>query len=112
MGQMKEYECPMCGGGLEFNSAIQKLKCPYCDSEFDMTEMEQTEEGVKTEQEDGMQRSLQEIHSSGTWIQEIAGMQENRMESKYMPVSPVAERLLQMQQWLLQNVHSAITQSF
>lgn len=33
---LHEYECPSCGGAMEFNPKTQKLKCPYCDSEFDV----------------------------------------------------------------------------
>jgi DNA-directed RNA polymerase subunit RPC12/RpoP len=33
---LHEYECPACGGAMEFNPHTQKLKCPYCDSEFDV----------------------------------------------------------------------------
>ncbi len=33
---LHEYECPACGGAMEFNPKSQKLKCPYCDSEFDV----------------------------------------------------------------------------
>lgn len=29
-----EYKCPSCGGRLEFDSASQMLRCPYCDSSF------------------------------------------------------------------------------
>lgn len=36
MGQMIEYKCPNCGGSVEFNSNAQKVKCPYCESEFDI----------------------------------------------------------------------------
>ncbi|MBQ1440949.1 MAG: hypothetical protein IIZ08_03410 [Clostridia bacterium] len=31
-----EYKCPCCGGKIEFNSALQKMKCPFCDTEFDV----------------------------------------------------------------------------
>lgn len=34
MGDLLEYKCPCCGGALEFNSRLQKMKCPYCDTEF------------------------------------------------------------------------------
>lgn len=34
MGQIKEYKCPNCGGAVEFDSVSQKVKCPYCDTEF------------------------------------------------------------------------------
>ncbi|MBO4457784.1 MAG: hypothetical protein J5802_08695 [Butyrivibrio sp.] len=33
---LQEYECPACGGAMEFNPKTQKLKCPFCDSEFDV----------------------------------------------------------------------------
>ncbi|MCR5404927.1 MAG: hypothetical protein K6E91_14075 [Butyrivibrio sp.] len=33
---LHEYECPACGGAMEFNPKTQKIKCPYCDSEFDV----------------------------------------------------------------------------
>ena len=36
MTTLLEYKCPNCGGAIEFNSSIQKMKCPYCDTEFDM----------------------------------------------------------------------------
>ena len=31
-----EYKCPSCGGALQFESDLQKMKCPYCDCEFEM----------------------------------------------------------------------------
>ena len=34
MAQLQEYKCPACGGALEFNAGIQKVKCPYCDTEY------------------------------------------------------------------------------
>ncbi len=33
---LHEYECPSCGGAMEFNPKTQNLKCPYCDSEFNV----------------------------------------------------------------------------
>lgn len=41
MGQMKEYKCPNCGGAIEFDSHSQKAKCPYCDTEFDISIFEE-----------------------------------------------------------------------
>lgn len=29
------YKCPCCGGAIEFDPSLQKLKCPYCDTEFE-----------------------------------------------------------------------------
>ncbi|MDR2655750.1 MAG: hypothetical protein LBC56_06725 [Oscillospiraceae bacterium] len=31
-----EYKCPACGGALTFSSALQKMHCPFCESDFDM----------------------------------------------------------------------------
>lgn len=36
MADIQEYKCPNCGGTLTFDSATQKMKCPYCDSEIDV----------------------------------------------------------------------------
>lgn len=36
MPDLLEYKCPCCGGGITFDSASQKMKCPYCDTEFDL----------------------------------------------------------------------------
>ena len=36
MAEMMEYKCPCCGGAIAFDSGLQKLKCPYCDTEFDL----------------------------------------------------------------------------
>ena len=39
MSTILEQKCPCCGGAVEFDSGVQKLKCPYCDTEFDITAM-------------------------------------------------------------------------
>ena len=36
MAELFEYKCPNCSGSIEFDSNLQKMKCPYCDSEFDV----------------------------------------------------------------------------
>ncbi len=36
MSEVREYKCPCCGGAIEFNSSIQKMKCPFCDTEFEI----------------------------------------------------------------------------
>jgi DNA-directed RNA polymerase subunit RPC12/RpoP len=33
---IKEYKCPNCGGAVKFDSGTQKMKCPYCDTEFEI----------------------------------------------------------------------------
>ena len=44
MSAITEQKCPHCGGAVEFNVGAQKLKCPYCDAEFDIAAMQQAEE--------------------------------------------------------------------
>ena len=36
MSNILEYKCPCCGGAIEFDSSLQKMKCPYCDTEFEV----------------------------------------------------------------------------
>jgi len=38
MAELHEYECPLCGGALEFDIGLQQLKCLYCDSIFSVDE--------------------------------------------------------------------------
>lgn len=50
MSVILEYECPCCGGKVEFDSSIQRMKCPYCDSEFDMEAMQEHDRVLEQEQ--------------------------------------------------------------
>lgn len=36
MSDLQEYKCPCCGGAIAFDSTVQKMKCPYCDTEFEV----------------------------------------------------------------------------
>ncbi len=36
MADLQNYKCPCCGGAIEFSSKAGKMKCPYCDTEFEM----------------------------------------------------------------------------
>ena len=44
-----EYKCPSCGGALAFDSGVQKMKCPYCDTEFEVEALQQLDEAIKQE---------------------------------------------------------------
>ena len=52
--QVMEYKCPCCGGAIEFNSSIQKMQCPYCDSELEVAALRELDEALKEQQEDRM----------------------------------------------------------
>ena len=47
MSEILEYKCPCCGGAIEFDSKLQKLKCPYCDSEFEVQSLKEMDEALK-----------------------------------------------------------------
>ena len=44
MSELIEYKCPCCAGKLEFNSGTQNMKCPFCESEFDVDTVQQYNE--------------------------------------------------------------------
>ena len=46
MADLLEYKCPCCGGKLEFNSDVQQMKCPYCDSEFSIEAMQEHDAAI------------------------------------------------------------------
>ena len=54
MSVLQSYKCPCCGGAIEFDSTRQKMKCPYCDTEFDMEVLASYDDVLKTEQADHM----------------------------------------------------------
>lgn len=67
-----EYECPCCGGKIEFDSASQQMKCPYCDTAFELETLK--------EYNDVMDETTQEelkwdVTAGGQWQEgETAGM--------------------------------------
>ena len=54
METLLEYKCPACGGALSFDSGLQKMKCPYCDTEFEVDALRQLDEELKNAPQDDM----------------------------------------------------------
>lgn len=54
MAALQEYKCPCCGGAINFDSTIQKMKCPYCDAEFEMETLAEYDQELSGEQPDDM----------------------------------------------------------
>lgn len=54
MSVLQEYKCPCCGGALEFNSSVQKMKCPFCDTEFEMETLQAYDNQLENEQQSDM----------------------------------------------------------
>ncbi len=70
MAGIQEYKCPCCGGAIAFDSTIQKMKCPFCDTEFDMETLADYDNALKEEQADDM---TWETSAGGTWQSGEAG---------------------------------------
>ena len=54
MSELFEYKCPNCGGPLRFDSTVQQLKCPYCDSTIDVAALAGYDEELKRSGADDM----------------------------------------------------------
>lgn len=72
MAGLQEYECPCCGGSIHFDSSIQKMKCPYCDTEFEMDALKKFDEQIKAEQADKMNWEM--TNEEGESFQQEDGM--------------------------------------
>ena len=94
MGNIQEYKCPCCGGAIHFDSTIQKMKCPYCDTEFEMEALQGYDEALNQEQSDEM-------------VWEKNGGKVRPMAFVPTSVSPVAARSSQMRIWQHLRVHIA-----
>ena len=55
MAGLQEYKCPCCGGAIAFDSKLQKMKCPYCDTEFEMETLASYDAELKNEPVSEMQ---------------------------------------------------------
>lgn len=72
MAAIQEYKCPCCGGAIAFDSTIQKMKCPYCDTEFEMETLASYDNELRDEQSDDMNWQMA---SGETWTEnELDGL--------------------------------------
>lgn len=72
MPEVNDYKCPCCGAKLEFNSSVQKMKCPYCDSEFDIEAVQDYNEQLSQSTGDDM---TWETEAGSEWSEgETGGM--------------------------------------
>ena len=79
MSALLEYKCPCCGGAIVFDSSLQKMKCPYCDTEFDLETLKKYDEGLKSDKEDVLEW---EREAGGEWCHgETDGMRVYVCES-------------------------------
>ena len=52
---LQQYKCPCCSGAIEFNPNAQRMKCPFCDTEFDMDTLIQYDADLNTDNTDHME---------------------------------------------------------
>ena len=64
MAGLQEYKCPCFGGAIAFDSTIQKMKCPYCDTEFEMDALKGYDAELQDEETDSMEW---ETAAGGEW---------------------------------------------
>lgn len=67
MNTLQEYKCPCCGGAIAFDSRLQKMKCPYCDTEFDVETLAGYDAQLK---DDGNDDMTWEMPEAGQWEQD------------------------------------------
>ncbi|WP_249029545.1 hypothetical protein [Tannockella kyphosi] len=46
-----QFKCPNCGGYVTFDSSSQEMTCPYCDSTFDATTLNDYTKHIETKEE-------------------------------------------------------------
>lgn len=54
MSSLLEYKCAHCGGAIKFESSLQKLKCPFCDTEFEVESLKALDEELNNARPDEM----------------------------------------------------------
>lgn len=54
MSELIQYKCPGCGGSVTFDSGLQKMKCPYCDAEFEIESLREYDEVLSQDSGDDM----------------------------------------------------------
>ena len=64
MAVLQEYKCPCCDGAINFDSASQKMKCPFCGTEFEVETLQNYNEELNRDSNDSFEWSNT---SGGQW---------------------------------------------
>ncbi len=83
MSSVREYKCPNCGGGVTFDSGTQQMKCPYCDTTFEIDAVKEFQDAQAAAGEEDFAWETYGKHSgSGDWsADETANMRQFRCQS-------------------------------
>ena len=72
MTNLVEYKCPACGGSISFDTQSQKMKCPFCETSFEMGILKAYDDELKNEKPDEMNW---DISTEDNWREsELEGM--------------------------------------
>jgi len=52
--EIKEYKCTNCSGAVKFDSGTQKMKCPYCGAEFEISAIEEYQKQLQVPGKDSL----------------------------------------------------------
>ena len=62
-----QYKCPCCGGYIEFNSDVQKMLCPFCDTTFETETLRQYDQELQEDNIEEKVMSYDEMGRNGQW---------------------------------------------
>ena len=73
------YQCPNCSAALEYNNALGKFKCLFCDSEF-------TEEDIKKRfaENEGFELSQENLEAEQEAAQDESNRQGKQSRAKQL----------------------------
>lgn len=67
MADLLAYTCPCCGGSLKFDSKSQHVKCEFCDTEFNVTDLQAYDDSLKNTPEE---KTDWEIENNGEFTED------------------------------------------
>lgn len=72
MAMLQKFQCLCCGGIVVYDSASQKIKCPYCETEFEAESVQSYLEDLQDAQENDLAWDCSDM---GNWrFKELAGL--------------------------------------
>ncbi len=83
MSNVREYKCPNCGGGVTFDSSTQQMKCPYCDTTFEVDAVKAFQDAqAEVGEEEFAWEAYDKNSGTGDWAEgETDGMRQFRCQS-------------------------------
>ena len=52
MSELQQYKCPCSDGSIEFDTKLQKMKCPYCGTDFEVETLKEYDNILKNESDE------------------------------------------------------------